>query len=80
VRTFTILTTQPNELVAPVHERMPMILSPESYDRWLATEHDPTDLIRPFPADQMITWPVSTRVNTSKNDDAAILDRVQLSA
>jgi len=80
VRTFTILTTQPNELVAPLHDRMPVILAPEEYARWLSTEHDPADLIRPYPADQMITWPVSTRVNTPKNDDAEILDRVQLSA
>ena len=80
VRTFTILTTQPNELVAPLHDRMPVILAPEEYARWLSIEHDPADLIRPYPADQMTTWPVSTRVNTPKNDDAEILDRVQASA
>jgi putative SOS response-associated peptidase YedK len=72
--------SQPNELVAPLHDRMPVILAPEDYARWLSTEHDPADLIRPYPADQMITWPVSTRVNTPKNDDAEILDRVQPSA
>ena len=76
LRTFTILTTQPNELVAPLHDRMPVILAPESYDRWLGGEPDPTELIRPCPADEMITWPVSVRVNTPKNDDSAILDRV----
>jgi putative SOS response-associated peptidase YedK len=79
LRTFTILTTEPNELVAPLHERMPVILAPESYDRWLGNEPDPAELIRPYPTDEMITWPVSVRVNTPKNDDPAILDRVEMS-
>ncbi len=77
LRTFTILTTQPNELVAPLHDRMPVMLAPESYDRWLGQEPDPAELIRSYPADEMITWPVSVRVNTPKNDDPAILDRVE---
>jgi putative SOS response-associated peptidase YedK len=56
---------------------MPVILPPESYDRWLGGEPDPAELIRPHPADEMITWPVSVRVNTPKNDDPAILDPVE---
>jgi putative SOS response-associated peptidase YedK len=59
---------------------MPVILPPESYDRWLGSEPDPADLIRPYPADQMITWPISTRVNKAENDDAAILDPIEMSA
>jgi putative SOS response-associated peptidase YedK len=69
VRTFAILTTSPNELVASLHDRMPVILAKEGYDRWLGDEPDPGDLIRPYPADRMTSWPVSTRVNTPKNDD-----------
>jgi putative SOS response-associated peptidase YedK len=76
-RTFTILTTKPNEIVAPLHDRMPLILDPRDYDRWLDKEYDPADLIRPFPDDGMVTWPISTRVNKPENDDSAILDRVQ---
>jgi putative SOS response-associated peptidase YedK len=60
LRTFTILTTQPNELVAPLHDRMPVILGRESYERWLGSEADPANLIPPYPAEEMITWPVST--------------------
>ncbi len=56
---------------------MPVILAPSDYDRWLGDEPDPADLIKPYPADGMASWPVSTRVNTPKNDDAAILERVQ---
>jgi putative SOS response-associated peptidase YedK len=80
VRTFSILTTAPNALVAPLHDRMPVILAPGDYDRWLGEEPDPAELIRPYPGDDMVTWPVSTRVNKADNDDAAILDRVEAAA
>jgi putative SOS response-associated peptidase YedK len=79
LRTFAILTTKPNELVASLHDRMPVILAPENYDRWLGNDPDPADLIRPYPAEDMVTWPISTRVNKPENDDPAILDRVELS-
>jgi putative SOS response-associated peptidase YedK len=80
VRTFTILTTAPNALVAPLHDRMPVILAPGDYDRWLGDEPDPAELIRPYAADDMTAWPVSPRVNKADNDDAAILDRVEAAA
>jgi putative SOS response-associated peptidase YedK len=76
LRTFTVLTTKPNEVVNPLHDRMPLILNPRDYDRWLDKDYDPADLIRPFPSDGMVTWPISTRVNKPENDDSAILDRV----
>jgi putative SOS response-associated peptidase YedK len=56
---------------------MPVILAPESYDRWLGNDPDPANLIRPYPVENMVTWPTSTRVNKPENDDAAILDRVE---
>jgi putative SOS response-associated peptidase YedK len=80
LRTYTILTTRPNELVAPLHDRMPVIIAPGDYDQWLGDEPDPADLIRPYPADRMAAWPVSTRVNKPENDDARILDRIGVSA
>jgi putative SOS response-associated peptidase YedK len=80
VRTFTILTTKPNEVVAPLHDRMPVILAPDDYDRWLDTNVDPASLIRPYPIDDIVTWPVSTRVSKPENDDAHILGRVELTA
>jgi len=80
LRTFTILTTQPNELVVPLHDRMPVILQAKDYDRWLGDEPDPADLIRPHPADDMVRWLVSTRVNKPENDDPAILDRMEVTA
>jgi putative SOS response-associated peptidase YedK len=78
LRTFCIITCPANELMAEIHDRMPVIIPPEAYDRWLAgVEPDPRDLLVPFPAEQMKMWPISTRVNKPENDDAAILEPVQ---
>jgi len=76
IRTFTILTTPPNEVVAPLHDRMPLILTPHDYDDWLDRNCDPAPLIRPYPFDDMVSWQVSTRVNKPENDDPSILDRI----
>jgi putative SOS response-associated peptidase YedK len=77
VRTFCIITTQANALLAPIHERMPVILEPASFDRWLSPlEPDPRDLLAPYPDDRMRLWPVSPRVNNAGNDDLAILEEV----
>ncbi len=78
IRTYAILTTNANELVRPIHDRMPVIIPPESYDRWLSTlDPDPRDLLAPYPAGPMTIWPISTRVNKPENDDASILERVE---
>jgi putative SOS response-associated peptidase YedK len=69
-----ILTTGPNELMSDVHDRMPVILSPESYELWL----DPgfhklselRSLLKPYPAAAMRRYRVSERVNSVQNDDA----------
>lgn len=68
----TILTTPANELVGTLHDRMPVILAPQEYDLWL----DPAiqegerlqSLPRPYPAEEMTAYPVSTRVNNPAND------------
>ena len=78
LRTFAIITTDANELVADIHDRMPVILAPSDYARWLGEEPDPRDLMRPFPADLMRMWPISTRVNKPENDDPSILDPIEL--
>ncbi|MGB6689158.1 MAG: SOS response-associated peptidase family protein [Terracidiphilus sp.] len=72
VETYTIITTDPNELVQPLHDRMPVILAPQDYDRWLEPgdpERPPIDLLRPFPANGMKTWKVSSAVGNTKNDN-----------
>ncbi len=71
VRTFAVLTTNANQLVADIHDRMPVILPPDAYDPWLGLEPDPRDLLKPFPPELMTMWPVSTRVNATRTDFAA---------
>jgi len=76
IRTFAVITCPANELVADIHDRMPVIIPPESYDRWLGTlNENPLDLLTPFPAPLMRMWPISTRVNKPDNDDPTILER-----
>lgn len=74
LESITILTTSPNELVAPIHDRMPVIVAPEDFDRWLdpaVSTDGVADLLRPFPAEEMQANPVGTRVNNPANDDPA---------
>lgn len=72
----TILTTAANELLAPLHQRMPVILPLESYDAWLnAPSAQVASLPAPWPADTMESWPVSTRVNSPLNDDPTIMEK-----
>jgi putative SOS response-associated peptidase YedK len=72
-RTFTIITTEPNQLVAPIHNRMPVILPDAVVDDWLfpgATDFDKlASLLVPAPDDYLVATPVSPRANSVKNDD-----------
>jgi putative SOS response-associated peptidase YedK len=59
LETFTVITTDRTNLSSPMHNRMPVILQPKDYDRWLTPgdpERLPVDLLRPFPAEQMKAW------------------------
>ena len=79
LETFTILTTDPNEVTEPFHNRMPVILEPKDYDRWLEPgdpNRAPIDLLRPYPADRMHAWPVSDRVGNVRNNDPALIEPV----
>jgi putative SOS response-associated peptidase YedK len=78
LETFTILTTDPNAVMEPIHNRMPAILEPRDYDRWLEPgdpARPPTDLLRPFPPEEMEAWPVSSLVGNVRNNSPALLDR-----
>ena len=78
--TFAIITTDSNELVAEVHDRIPVIIAPGDYACWLGDEPDPRDLMRPFPAGLMRMWPISTRVNKPENDDRSIVEPIEVAA
>lgn len=72
--TFTVLTTEPNELCAPIHDRMPAILDAEDAQAWLGTPPEATELLlellRPFPSERMETWTVSRAVNDARSNGA----------
>lgn len=74
--TCAILTTEPNELLAPIHDRMPVIVKPEDYARWIApatTASDVRRLVESFPAQEMRAWEVSLLVNDPKTDDPRVI-------
>jgi putative SOS response-associated peptidase YedK len=78
IDSYTLITTEPNALCAPIHNRMPVILDPADYDRWLTAEAPPEDLLRPFPAGEMAAYPVSTWVNTPAHNDARCIEPLPL--
>ncbi len=73
-----LLTTQPNELVGEVHDRMPVILRPSDFDLWLDPSMNKPEklepLLRAYPANKMTTFAVSTRVNSPTRDDPACIE------
>jgi len=78
LRTCVIITTQPNELLAPIHDRMPVVLPESEWDTWLDVEnHDVGALCKllvPFPAGELEAWEVSTLVNKADNNGPELLD------
>jgi putative SOS response-associated peptidase YedK len=81
VRSFTIITTTPNELCAPIHNRMPVILPPAAWPAWLGETEVGVDTLkalitRPYPAAGMTCWPVSARVGNVKNNDPSLVEPI----
>lgn len=74
--TFTIITTEPNELVSPIHDRMPLMFDKKKEKEWLNSDRksyeDLTDLFQPYPSEDMIAYPVSPLVNSVKNNSARL--------
>src|SRR5688572_7149666 len=77
VESFTIITTDANALMRSVHDRMPVILRQSDYDGWLDPENEDVAglkrLLRPFPAEEMRAYPVSTRVNSAGNNGPELI-------
>ena len=77
LRTFTIITTNANETVGELHNRIPVILEQQDWPTWLGeVEGDPAALLRPIGDDVLKVWPVSKQVNSPKNNGAALLKPV----
>ncbi|SEW12676.1 SOS response-associated peptidase [Natrinema salifodinae] len=76
IETFTIVTTEPNEVVSDLHHRMAVILDPDDEQRWLSGD-DPSDVLEPYPADEMRAYPVSTAVNDPSTDDPSLIESIE---
>lgn len=77
IPSFTILTCAPNELMQTIHDRMPVIVAPQDAARWLDPgQKDISDLLRPFPAEEMTARPVSTRVNSVRNEGPELIESI----
>ena len=76
IETFTVLTTSANGTLQGLHDRMPVIIAPADFDRWLNPSSDAGDLLRPAADDLLAMHPVSTRVNSPKNDDQSLVEPV----
>jgi len=85
LETYTVITTDPNELMQPtngppIHNRMPVILSPRDYERWLAPgepSHLPVDLLRPYPAEGMKAWKVGPDVGSVRNNRPELVEPLE---
>lgn len=80
VRSCTILTTEANSFMEPLHHRMPVIIKPEDYETWLSPGDMLTEeikpMLRPYAPDEMIEYPVSTLVNSAQNDVPSVIEPV----
>jgi putative SOS response-associated peptidase YedK len=78
IPTVTILTTDANELIEPIHDRMPVVLRQEDEATWLAAgPSDRHDLCQPYPADDLAAYPISTFVNDPSHDDARVIESLE---
>ena len=76
-----IITTTPNELLAEIHDRMQVILSPENQETWLSNDADPRELealLAPYPADAMKSFTVSEKVNSALVDEPQLVEPIEL--
>ena len=77
VESCTIIVTSANELMAPIHDRMPVILSQDYYEAWMNPKETNSSrlksLLLPYPSDRMKAYPISSRVNTPKNDESTLI-------
>ena len=79
LETYTVITTDPNDLMEPIHNRMPVILHCKDYERWLAVADPaqlPVDLLRPYPAEEMKAWPVSRDVGNVRNNRPELIEPI----
>jgi putative SOS response-associated peptidase YedK len=76
----SIIVTEANELMRPIHDRMPVILAPEDWDVWLRSDGKDAgclqNLLKPYPTERMKSWSISTKVNNPRNDSGECLEAI----
>ena len=77
IESFAIVTTTANRTLAPIHHRMPVVLTPEAAGLWLDLDHDPRPLIVPCPDDWLEPVMIGQRINKPANDDPSVLQPVE---
>jgi putative SOS response-associated peptidase YedK len=81
LETYTIITTDPNELTEKIHNRMPVIVRPQDYVRWMAPTdpaHLPSDLLKPYPAEEMTAWKVGDAVGNVRNNRPELVEPLEV--
>jgi putative SOS response-associated peptidase YedK len=80
LETYTVITTEPNELMETIHNRMPVILAPKNYERWLEPgehSHLPVDLLKPYPAENMKAWKIKRDVGNVRNNRPELVEPIE---
>lgn len=84
IESCAIITTEANDVLRPVHDRMPAIIHPEDYELWLDDDERKTelrrDLLQPFPTEEMLGHPVSTLVNSARSQGADLVAQVPVNS
>jgi putative SOS response-associated peptidase YedK len=77
-----IITTEPNDLMKPIHDRMPVVLPESAWDTWFDAENNDTDslhkLLIPAPANEFERWPIATLVNKPANNGPEVIDPIEV--
>jgi putative SOS response-associated peptidase YedK len=77
LRTFCLITTTPNRVMAPIHDRMPVIIGPEDHAAWLDPQmpgQELSKLLAPYPAEAIEAWPVDRRVSSARVEGAELIE------
>lgn len=81
LRTVCVVTTSPNAVMEPIHDRMPVIVAPENWQSWLSgMPNDVAGMVAPYRDEELQAWTVSRRVSKTQDDDAGLIEAVEVSA
>lgn len=76
ILTCSVITTTANEIIEPVHDRMPVIIPKDGIDAWLSDEANPSSMLRPYPSDDMKLYQITTKVNDPHHNSPELLEPV----